>query len=136
MSDKTAHIVIHVDNKEKLLEALQKKISAGEAYAQACRQVLVEQYGADPAQINQQNLVERVTGYLIHCESTCVEPSAPAELMAEDLKCYSNYGLAKHGLTRAQYNKALAVKELAKNVRNKSGIAPDDENSACRAEKD
>ena len=103
--DKT-HIVIHVDNKQKLLEALQERIFDGERYAQAYRQVLIEQYGAIPEQINQQSLEERTTGYLIHCEVTGVKPDSPTKLAAQDLSCYSDYGLAKCGLTRMKYNKA------------------------------
>jgi hypothetical protein len=76
----------------------------GAKYAQLCVKVLVENYGADEDTINQTDILEMAIGYLIGSSVKLTEPMPPEDLIKDRLISRSDYGLAKWGLTRKQYN--------------------------------
>lgn len=101
------NIVILVDDKPNFIKTAMSTINDGEKYAAACRQILIKRYGANESGINQQSLIEGATGHIIHCMTKSKPVTQPEKWVADTLGSYSDYGLAKCGLTRAQYNKAL-----------------------------
>lgn len=100
-------IVIMVDNKQKMIDVLQAEIDNGENYANLCIQVLIDEWGADPAKIDHQRIIQGASGHLIHHKMRGLEVESPSEYVKSILASYSNYGLEKRGLTRAQYNKLI-----------------------------
>lgn len=99
-------IILLVDDKQELLEFLQAGQRDAEQYAQFCFQIL-DQWGADPEEIDRSGFTDSVSGYLINCAITGKQPMLPGQFVSERLASYSNYGLRKCGLSRAQYDKML-----------------------------
>lgn len=107
MSD---HIILQIDDKAGLLECLQAEESTAQQYADLCLSVLVEDWGADPATIDQVGLLESCLGRQIHCTVHDEPIGSPSEFIERHLQGRSDYGLDKCGLTRAQYNRALQAR--------------------------
>lgn len=89
------------------LRYAQKTIKSGDDYAKLMFDTLIDQYGADPKNIDRETLAEQGTGQIIRAIIQGREPTPPQDLLADRLPNYSDRGLAKHGLTRAQYNKSI-----------------------------
>lgn len=104
----TDHIIIQVDDKQRLLEFLQAEQTSAQQYADLCLRVLAEEWGADPAEIDKVFLLESCLGHLIHCEVEGEPIRTPVEFIVFHLKGCSDYGLGKCGLTRAKYDKRLS----------------------------
>ena len=102
-------IVIVVDDKDKMIDALQSELSNGEDYAGLCIKVLIDDWGADPAKINRQRIIEGATGHLIHCKMKGLDITPAGEYVSDNLDSYSDIGLAECGLTREQYKLALML---------------------------
>ncbi len=99
------NIAIMVGDKQRMIEALQAEVNDGERYAQLCIRILIDEWGADPGGIDRQCVIEGACGHLIHCKMHGREVTPPSEYIRANLASYSDYGLKKRGLTRAQYNK-------------------------------
>jgi hypothetical protein len=99
--------IIQVDDKELMKEAVQAALTQGEKFAKKLFDILIEDWGADKYQIDQISLIEMGTGHLIDCCMRGVPPTPYREYIADCLEAYSDIGLAKMGLTRAQYRDSL-----------------------------
>jgi hypothetical protein len=97
------NIIIQVDDKQELIDALQLALTEGEKFAKRCFDILVEDWGADKCRIDQIGLIEMGTGHLIDCCMKGISPTPYKELIADRLSACSDVGLAKMGLTRMQY---------------------------------
>lgn len=104
-------VIIQIDNKQEMVEALQVALTEGEIFAAQCRKILILEWGATPDTIDQQKLIESGTSYLIDCCVKGVNPIPYKKWVSDSLSELSNIGLAKMGLTRDQY----------------AGVAPKDE---------
>ncbi len=98
--------IIQIDDKQEMINVLQAALTEGEKFAKAMFDELVDTWGADKYQINQIGLIEIGTGHFIHCCQKGIDLGTPAEYIADCLTSYSDVGLKKRGLTRAQYEAA------------------------------
>lgn len=81
-----------------------------EDYAILCFRALVERYGADPAEIDFEDVVEGALGHLLLCEFDEDETQmTPDKWIKKWLAARSDYGLDQWGLTREQYNRVLQM---------------------------
>lgn len=101
-------IVIHVKNKQSLINFAQDKVTKAEAYAQELLNVLIEIYGAYPPGIDHELLLQEALGTLISCTIKETSMPAPADYVAWRLSSYSDIGLKKCGLTRDKYTQAVS----------------------------
>lgn len=94
--------IMQIEDK-KALDTLQVAFNQGEKFAKEMFDTLVCTWGADKYQIDQVALIEVGTGHFIDCCIKDIDLGDPAEYIAEILASYSDVGLEKCGLTRAQY---------------------------------
>ncbi len=84
-----------------------------EEYAILCFRALVEEWDADPAEIDFENIIDGSLGHLLAYEFDEDEPQlTPDEWIQKWLADKTDFGLDNWGLTRAKYEKVLA--EVAK----------------------
>jgi hypothetical protein len=102
--------IIQTDNKQEMIDTLQSALTEGEKFAKAIFNTLIEKWGADKFKIDQIGLIEMGTGHFIHCVMKGVPLGDPAEYITNCLAQYSDVGLAKMGLTRAQYEEMVKAK--------------------------
>ncbi|KKN24815.1 hypothetical protein LCGC14_0891070 [marine sediment metagenome] len=95
--------IIQIEDKEALLGAVQLALTQAEKFAKAMFDDLISTWGADENQIDQVGLIEMGTGHFIDCCMKSIDLGDPAEYIADRLASYSDVGLKKCGLTRAQY---------------------------------
>lgn len=96
-------IIIHADDKQRLIDTLQLALTEGEKFAKAMFDELIDTWGADKYAIDQIGLIEKGTGHFIHCCQKGIDLGDPGEHIADCLSSYFDIDLAKMGLTRAQY---------------------------------
>ena len=99
-------IIMQIENKKAMLDTLQVALTEGEKFAKAMFDALIEVWGADKYQIDQVGLIKVATEHFIQCCLKDISPGDPAEFIANSLAIYSDVGLKKCGLTRAQYEAA------------------------------
>ncbi len=99
-------IIMQIENKKAMLDTLQVALTEGEKFAKAMFETLIDKWGADKYQIDQVGLIEKGTGHFISCCMKGIDLGDPAEYIADCLTSYSDVGLSKCGLTRAQYEAA------------------------------
>lgn len=95
--------IIQIDDKQELIDALQLALTEGNKFAKEMFDILVNEWGADKYQIDQIGLIEMGTGHLVDCCIRDVSPTPYRKYISDRLSAYSDYGLAKKGLTRKQY---------------------------------
>lgn len=96
-------LVMQIEDKQTLSVSLQLAFGEGEKFAKAMFDILIDRWGADKYQIDQVALIEAGTGHFIDCCMKGIGLGDPAEYIADSLASYSDIGLKKCGLTRAQY---------------------------------
>lgn len=94
---------MQIEDKQALSDTLQVALTEGEKFAKAMFDTLTDKWGADKYQIDQVALIEVGTGHFIKCCMKDIDLGDPAEFIADCLASYSDVGLKKCGLTRAQY---------------------------------
>ena len=99
-------LIMQIEDKKAMLDTLQVALSEGEKFAKATFDTLIDKWGADKNQIDQVGLIEMGTGHFISCCMKNIDLGDPAEYIAASLASYSDVGLKKCGLTRAQYEAA------------------------------
>lgn len=99
-------LMIHVDDKQAMLDALQSSLDEAMAYVKLCRAILINRYGACPDSIDMESLRDGAMGQMIQCAIHGASPLLPEEWVADRLSSYSDHGLKKCGLTRGQYEVA------------------------------
>lgn len=94
---------MQIEDRKVMLDTLQAALNQGEKFAKEMSDDLIRTWGADKYQIDQVALVEWGTGHFIDCCMKGIDLGDPAEHVANSLASYSDVGLKKCGLTRAQY---------------------------------
>jgi len=113
MSEQLDRIIIQTEDKEEMIDALTTALTEGEKFARVCFKILVNDWGADPIGIDKLKLLEGATGHLIDCCMKNVSPTSYKDFISDRLSGYSNIGLGKMGLTRAQYQEKIRQQRKA-----------------------
>ena len=101
------NIVILVDDKKMMLDALQEKLIEAGEYRDICVEILVDKWGAKQGQIDLTRLKESVYGYIIGRQRKGLKVACQSDYIKEHLAHLSNIGLERVGLTREQYEAVL-----------------------------
>lgn len=83
-------IIIQIDDKQEMIEALQAAKTEGEKFAKKIFDILVDEWGADKYKIDQIRLIEMGTGHLIDCCIRDVSPTPYRKYISDRLAAYSD----------------------------------------------
>lgn len=98
-------IIMQVEDRQELREALQVALAEGEKFAHHLFSILISEWGADKYRIDQIRLIEMGTGHLINCCVKGISPMPYRDYLAARLSAYSDSDMSTMGLTREQYDR-------------------------------
>ena len=101
------NMVVLVDDKKGMLDALQEKSIEADEYRDVCVEILVDKWGAKQGQIDLTRLKESVYGHIICNQMKGLKVACPSDYIKKHLAHLSSIGLDRVGLTREQYEAVI-----------------------------